>query len=120
MSSLENFVNRGVHCIIKIMSTNIQGRFYYHFKHNPKVSVNNYAYEVIGLAKHTETGEITVVYRPLYENEWLQGEASLFSRPLAMFIDTVNKPEYTGPRFRLIEDPDIKLKLNDIRDQMYK
>ncbi len=119
MSSLENFVNRGVYCIIKIISINIQTGFYYHFKHNPDMSVNNYAYEVIGLAKHTETEEFSVIYRPLYKNDWI-GEASLFSRPIDMFTDMVEKTEYTGPRFRPVEDPDIKLKLNDIRDQMYK
>ncbi len=36
-------------------------------------------YEVIGEAKHSESGEILVVYRPLY------GEQGLWVRPSSMF-----------------------------------
>lgn len=97
----------------------VQKGFYYHFKHNPEISVNNYAYKLIGVAKHSETEEITVIYKPLYKNEWL-GEAELMSRPIDMFMDNVDKPEYKGPRFRLIEDPEIISKLNDIRDGLDK
>jgi hypothetical protein len=28
--------------------------FYYHYKHDPSISVNNYAYEVIGVGMHSE------------------------------------------------------------------
>ena len=41
-------------------------------------------YEVICLAKHSETAEDMVVYRALY------GEGSVWVRPLAMFLETVN------------------------------
>jgi hypothetical protein len=46
--------------------------FYYHYKHDPNGSVNNYAYEVLGIGHHTEDScrpedEYLVVYRPLYE-----------------------------------------------------
>lgn len=51
-------------------------------------------YEVIGVAKHSETGEELVVYRPLY------GERGLWVRPLAMFIETLpggaKRFEYCG------------------------
>ncbi|HYE60131.1 MAG TPA: DUF1653 domain-containing protein [Candidatus Kapabacteria bacterium] len=42
-------------------------------------------YEVIGIAKHSETLEDLVVYKPLYE----QSLADLWVRPLAMFQETV-------------------------------
>jgi len=68
---------------------------YYHFKDPEK------RYEVIGTAHHTETEEAMVVYRPLYEG----AIASLFVRPLAMFIEDVDRPElnYKGPRFVQLE-----------------
>ena len=40
-------------------------------------------YEVIGLAKHSETLEDLVVYKALY------GEQGLWVRPLKMFTETV-------------------------------
>lgn len=40
-------------------------------------------YEVLGVARHSETGESLVVYRPLY------GERALWVRPLAMFTESV-------------------------------
>jgi hypothetical protein len=40
-------------------------------------------YEVIGVARHSETEESFVVYRALY------GERGLWVRPAAMFLDTV-------------------------------
>ena len=104
---------------ILISMQKIQKGFYYHFKHNPGISLNNYAYKVIGTAKHSETEEVTVIYKPMYKNEWL-GEAELMSRPIDMFLDTVEKPEYSGLRFRLIEDPEIIAKLSDIRDGLDK
>lgn len=41
-------------------------------------------YEVIGTALQTETDELLVIYRPLYESQH-----SLFARPYEMFIETV-------------------------------
>lgn len=50
-------------------------------------------YQVLGVARHSETGEPMVVYRCLY------GDYSLWVRPLAMFLETVNVAGKTVPRF---------------------
>ncbi|MEZ5528156.1 MAG: DUF1653 domain-containing protein [Gammaproteobacteria bacterium] len=48
-------------------------------------------YEVIGVARHSETEELHVVYRPLY------GDRALWIRPLAMFDETI---EVNGQRVK--------------------
>lgn len=58
---------------------------YRHYKGND--------YEVIGVARHSETGEELVVYRCLY------GDNSLWVRPLAMFTETVVLEGRNVPRF---------------------
>ena len=58
---------------------------YRHYKGND--------YDVIGLARHSETLEIVVVYRALY------GEGGLWVRPLAMFRETVEVGGRRVPRF---------------------
>ena len=65
---------------------------YKHFKGNE--------YEVIDTALHSETQEQFVVYRALY------GEKKLWVRPLAMFLEEVDKPEinYKGPRFVFVRE----------------
>ena len=54
-------------------------------------------YEVIGVATHTETLEPMVVYRALY------GEGGLWVQPLSMWMETVERDGYSGPRFVHIE-----------------
>lgn len=61
---------------------------YRHYKGNE--------YEVIGVAKHTETLEEVVVYRALY------GEKGLWVRPAVMFMETVIKEGVEVPRFKYI------------------
>jgi hypothetical protein len=63
-----------------------------HFKGNE--------YEVIGVARHSETQEPMVVYRPLY------GEGGLWVRPLAMFTEIVMHDGQPQPRFEFVSDPD--------------
>ena len=58
--------------------------FYYHYKHDPSVDVANCAYEVIGLAQHTEEEMSLIVYRPLYPCD-----IKLFARPQKMFLEDV-------------------------------
>ncbi|MEN3291365.1 MAG: hypothetical protein V7642_618 [Burkholderiales bacterium] len=57
-------------------------------------------YFVLGLSKNTETGEICVVYRPLYETDWPQ----LVHRNAAMFLENVMVNGMEMPRFRLVRE----------------
>lgn len=56
-------------------------------------------YEVIGVAKHSETLEDLVVYRTLYPSDH-----DLWVRPLAMFIEDVEIDGKKMPRFEYIGD----------------
>ena len=58
---------------------------YRHFKGN--------GYEVLGVARHSETHEELVVYRPLY------GEGGLWVRPKAMFLEKVIHEGKEAARF---------------------
>jgi hypothetical protein len=62
---------------------------YRHFKGNE--------YEVVGVARHSETREPHVVYRPL------SGDGGLWVRPLAMFVELVEHDGRRVPRFARIE-----------------
>jgi len=62
---------------------------YRHFKGN--------RYELIGVAKHSETEEDMVVYRALY------GEGGLWVRPLSMWSDRVERDGKIYTRFTLEE-----------------
>ena len=55
-------------------------------------------YQLIGIARHSETLEPMVVYKTLY------GEGGLWVRPASMWNEIVHKPDYHGPRFQLIEE----------------
>jgi len=61
---------------------------YKHFKGN--------MYEVIGIAKHSETLEEMVIYRALY------GEKELWARPLKTFCQEVEINGKKVPRFEFI------------------
>ncbi len=50
-------------------------------------------YEVLGVGKHTETGDELVFYRALY------GEYGFWVRPVADFIEEVERGSYAGARF---------------------
>jgi hypothetical protein len=60
-------------------------------------------YEVIGIAKHTETLEDVVIYRGLYNSEEF-GDNALWVRPLAMFLEEVEIDGKTVRRFEKIEE----------------
>lgn len=72
------------------MPNSIKFGKYQHYK-------GNY-YQVEGLAKHSETEEEMVVYRPLY------GKGELWVRPLSMFIEEVNVNGTSIPRFSYISE----------------
>ncbi len=55
-------------------------------------------YQVIGLARHSETEEPLVVYRTLY------GDFDLWVRPLAMFNEQVEVDGEAYPRFTFISE----------------
>lgn len=54
-------------------------------------------YRVIGTARHSETDEMLVVYRCLYDND------SLWVRPLRMFQESVIHDGREQPRFSFTE-----------------
>jgi hypothetical protein len=51
-------------------------------------------YEVLGVARHSESHEALVVYRPLY------GEGAMWVRPFEMFVEAVTIDGVRQPRFR--------------------
>ncbi len=55
-------------------------------------------YELIGVARHSETLEPLVLYRPSY------GRADLWVRPYAMFFEHVEVEGVTRPRFAAMDD----------------
>lgn len=57
-------------------------------------------YNVIGVAKHSETLEVLVVYECLYDNP----DGKLWVRPLKMFTEKVELNGKKVPRFKFIEN----------------
>lgn len=67
-------------------------RKYRHFKGNE--------YEVIHIAKHSETLENMVIYRALY------GDRAVWVRPESMWNEMVERDGQTFKRFEYIEEAD--------------
>ena len=55
-------------------------------------------YELLFIARHSETLEDMVVYRALY------GEGGTWVRPASMWFEHVEKDGYSGPRFMPADD----------------
>ena len=68
--------------------TPIQTGRYRHYKGNE--------YEVVDVARHSETMEELVVYRALY------GERGLWVRPREMFVELVEIGGHSVPRFQYV------------------
>ena len=72
------------------MNDNIKIGKYRHYKGNE--------YEVLGIAKHSETLEPMVVYKALY------GDGGIWVRPLYMWNETINVDGVDVLRFTYIEN----------------
>ena len=71
-------------------SEQLKAGIYQHFKGE--------RYEVLDVARHSETGDEYVVYRALY------GERGLWLRPLAMFLETIERDGQLIKRFTWLAD----------------
>jgi hypothetical protein len=71
--------------------TMVQPGRYRHYK--------GHEYEVLGVARHSETEEEYVVYRARY------GDGGLWVRPTAMFLETVLVDGHPRPRFQFLALP---------------
>lgn len=67
----------------------VQPGRYRHFKGNE--------YQVISVARHSETQEPMVVYRALY------GDRGMWVRPVSMWNEIISRDGWTGPRFAPVE-----------------
>lgn len=76
-----------------IMETKIKaGQIYKHFKGD--------SYKIVTLAKSSDTEEWVVVYERITDithTGW-----KVWVRPLSLFEEHVEKPDYKGPRFEYI------------------
>ena len=66
------------------------GREFVHFKGGH--------YRLLGFARFSESEELMVVYQTLY------GEKGMWVRPAAMWLEQVEREEYSGPRFVRLGD----------------
>ena len=73
-----------------VTNSEIKTGLYRHYKGND--------YQVIGTATHSETEELLVVYKPLYN------DSGLWVRPLTMFLENVEVDGISMPRFQFLSD----------------
>lgn len=109
---------------MKVPTQFLECGFYYHYKHDPNGSIDNYAHEVIGVGCHTEDDcrpedANMVIYRPLYESLVYKSGKFFELRPLEMWFGNVTKDGVTLARFTKITDPAVIMQLEEIKRQMY-
>lgn len=75
------------------MKTEIQKGKYRHYKGKE--------YEVLGLAHHSETLELLVIYKALYDSKEF-GPNAIWARPLSMFTEEVEVGGNKIPRFKYL------------------
>lgn len=78
---------------MKLKRPKLKKGIYKHFK-------NKKLYEVQNIARHSETEEWVVIYKPLYKSDF----AELCVRPYKMFFEKVKSPETKKlvPRFKYV------------------
>lgn len=79
----------------------VEAGYYRHFKGN--------IYQVIGVGKHSETGEELVVYLGLYDSP--HGYGAMWVRPVPMFLETIERDGKTMRRFAPISNKEAMYEL---------
>lgn len=78
--------------------------YYKHFKGN--------LYQVVAVGKHSETGEEMVVYKGLYDSP--HGYGAVWIRPVAMFLETIERDGKVMRRFAPISSEEAIEILNKV------
>lgn len=76
------------------MSRFTEGCVVKHFKRELHNEGFQYLYQVVGVAKHSETKEELVVYAALYDLDGVKALGDLCARPREMFESEVDKDKY--------------------------
>lgn len=65
---------------------------------------NLYLYEIIGTARHTETGEELMIYKPLYQTDCVEG-VDYAVRPVDMFYSEIDHDKYPSVKQKYRFEP---------------
>jgi hypothetical protein len=85
------------------------GDLYRHHKHDPAKGGSDHVYKIVAIGFDTEQDIIVVVYKPIYNSDFLQNKnATVFVRPLKMFTGKVLIEGVEILRFIKIDDIDLE------------